>query len=174
MGALNAIGPIAKSVALCFALAMPVAHAATPSGPVNVTFALASVEDKYAINLPGFREMFRFLDVGYAGCAIDLNIRADHPPGETGVNRRVHLFFVVSLSSDATPFERQAVGSIERGSVILYLYNRCSEIRRIGITRVICFGGYKGEFSKLKCPYRFGKGKFSVRNFYIRSGSGTL
>lgn len=162
----------AFAATLVIALGAPLADAAPPADTLGISFDFRYVEDKYAIDLPGFRDLFRFLDVGYAGCSIGLTVRAGAATGKPGQNKKIEVEFEIELKPGTAPFKLKAVSSLERADLILYLNNRCADVRRIRITKAACFGGLKGEFGKLPCPYRFGGGTFAIGNFYRDSGQG--
>ncbi len=162
----------AFAVALSLTVGAAGAAAAPAADALGISFDLRYVEDKYAINLPGFRDVFRFFDIGYAGCSIGLAVRAGAGTGKPGQNMKIEVAFSIELKPGRAPFAKKAVSSLDRADLVLYLNNRCSEIRRIRITKAACFNGLKGELAELACPYHFGGGAFAIEDFYRYGGKG--
>jgi hypothetical protein len=142
-------------------------RAAGPQTMTPVTFALDRVEDRYAINLPGFRDLFRLFDVGYAGCSIALDINVDRTALDADSNRKIEVTLDVALHRPVAPFKWRTVGSLERRQLEIYLGNRCDEVDRVAILGVQCFDGQHAEFAGLSCPYRFQPGAYAIRRFYL-------
>lgn len=135
-----------------------------------VTFALGRVEDRYAINLPGFRGLFRLLDIGYAGCSIVFEIGVDRDGLGTDANRKIEVTVDVELYRPAQRFTTTAVGSLERPEFEIYLANKCPDVERVAISAIRCYAGQHDEFAGMPCPYRFEPGAYAIRRFYLRQG----
>jgi hypothetical protein len=150
------------------ATAVPAAApmAAAAADKPEISFRIAHVEDRYALNLPVFREMFRLLDIGYAGCSVGLAVSsagAEIPPG---ANPKIEVSYTVERGPKKPPYTSRAIGSVARRSVIIYLNQKCAEITKIKIGGAGCFSGFENQWRDLSCPYKFRVTGFSIPEFY--------
>jgi hypothetical protein len=134
----------------------------------DITFAIAHVEDRYALNIPVFRDMFRLLDFGYAGCSVKLEVTSKGARIPPGANPKIQLNYIVDLGPGKPRYSTETKGSIIRRSVPIYLKNKCAEISSIRIAGVKCFTGFKGQYTDLSCPYNFRITNFSIPDYYDR------
>jgi hypothetical protein len=135
----------------------------------DISFGIRHVEDRYALNLPVFRDIFRLLDFGYAGCSVEISVinkKGKIPPG---ANSKIQVNYFVQLASEASHYANETKGSIARGSVPIYLHDKCADVSNIKLTSVMCFSGFKNQWSKLTCPYKFRVTSFSIPDYYDRN-----
>ena len=149
-------------VALVLATAMP----ATAQNKTSIHFSIAHVEDRYALNLPVIKEIFRILDFGYAGCSIELQVTRKGAPPPANANLKITVHYRVRRGPGKSSYTTEVNGSIARRSVPIYLKNKCSEVSNIKISDVKCFDGFKGQWAKLVCPYYFRFNEFAIPDYY--------
>ena len=150
------------------AVLIVICNPASGQEKTEISFAIAHVEDKYAINLPVFRDLFRLLDFGYAGCAVEIEVTSDGAEIPPGANPKIQIDYTVQLAPGTPPYTNQTNGSIARHSVPIYLNNKCAAIFSLKIGGAGCFSGFKGQWSKLSCPYHFRVNAFSIPDYYDR------
>jgi hypothetical protein len=126
------------------------------------------VQDRYALNFPVIRDLFRLLDFGYAGCSVELSITRKGAKIPFDANSRIQVNYTVQLNSKLSTYSDRINGSIARQSVPIYLKNKCAEISNIKIGKVVCFAGFKSQWSDLTCPYNFQATEFSIPDFYAK------
>jgi hypothetical protein len=153
---------------IALALSVGLGNPASGQEKIEISFAITHVEDKYAINLPIFRDMFRLLDFGYAGCSVELEVISNGAEIPPGANPKIQIDYTVQLAPGKPPYTNQSNGSIARHSVPIYLNNKCAEIFNLKIAGAVCFAGFKGQWSKLSCPYQFRINEFSIPEYYDR------
>ncbi|NQU71478.1 MAG: hypothetical protein HQ514_13070 [Rhodospirillales bacterium] len=135
----------------------------------DISFGIGHVEDRYALNLPVLRDIFRLLDFGYAGCSVELAVTSKIGKMPPGANPKIQVDYVVQLAPGTPPYSNNTVGSIARRSVPIYLNEKCAEVSNIKISGAACFAGFKGQWSKLTCPYNFRVTSFSIPDYYDRN-----
>ena len=140
--------------------------AAAAQGKIDISFAIAHVEDRYALNLPVFRDIFRLFDFGYAGCSVELTVTPKGDDIPRDANPKIQVEYTVQLDAETPAFKHKTNGSIARRSVPIYLHNKCAEISDIKIGDVQCFIGFKQQFKHLSCPYNFRINEFSIPDYY--------
>ncbi len=159
---------MAVRLAVLAVLVLP--QTAVAAEKIDIEFALSRVTNKYAINLPGFREIFRFFDVGHAGCSIDFTVNLNKKGSDKSANPKLIMQYAVRLIESNRVYKGQSIGALDRDYFNIYLYDKCSDVGRLQISRVNCFNGFKNQFGKLTCPYRFGVGSFLVQRLHASQG----
>ena len=135
----------------------------------DISFGIGHVEDRYALNLPVFRDIFRLFDFGYAGCSVELVATREGGKTPPGANSKIQVDYVVQLAPGMPPYSNKTVRSIARRSVPIYLNDKCAEVFNIKISGAACFAGFKNQWSKLTCPYNFRITNFSIPDYYDRN-----
>jgi hypothetical protein len=151
-------------LALMFSTTAP----AAAQEKTSIRFSISHVEDRYALNLPVFRDIFQFFDFGYAGCSVEVEVTAKGAKASPDANPKIQLDYTVRLGPGMPSYKDEVNGSITRRSVPIYLKNKCAEVSNIKIVGVKCFNGFKGQWGYLTCPYDFGVGDFAIPDYYDR------
>ena len=97
-----------RSLILACALAAPALVTATgiPASAqekTDISYRIEHVEDRYAVNLPVFREFFRLLDFGYAGCSVELTVTSTGGKIPPGANPKIEVHYIVQLAPGTPP-----------------------------------------------------------------------
>ena len=155
-----------RCILFVLALIVSTTAPAIAGGKTSIHFSISHVEDRYALNLPVFRGIFRYFDFGYAGCSVEIKVTSKGAKPPPNANTKLQLDYTVQLDPGKPPYTTEINGSIARRSVPIYLKNKCAEVSNIKIANVKCFAGFKGQWAKLACPYDFHAAEFAIRDYY--------
>ena len=123
-----------------------------------VSFNAIKIEDKYAINSMPFILLFKYLNFGYAGCLISFSVTYDdniisNAKSNPNIVAEVGLFDFESQMIEIV----RIFDDIDDMYISVYTNTKCDNIMKASFLKIGCFGGWKGQFAHLSCPYQFKK-----------------